>query len=139
MKKISPKKIAEIAQELDCGLHCYYNHKTEEVIAIPTMSPFFDENEFNEMFAEDLEKVKNQSQDLIQIHPLESSESFKIMEQFTQQLTDTHLQVQLSEVLQNKNPFQKFKNIIDHSQVKQQWFRFKIKSIEQRVETIINI
>ena len=35
--------IKEIAQEIDCGSDCYYNLKTNEIIAIPDSSQVFDE------------------------------------------------------------------------------------------------
>ena len=70
--------IREIAQELDCGNECYYNLKTNEIIAIPDFSQFFDDEEFKEVFSESLQKVRKQKAAFIKIAPLESFESFKI-------------------------------------------------------------
>lgn len=50
--------IKEIAQELDCGSDCYYNSKTDEIIAIPNFSNMSDNDEFQECFKMELEKVK---------------------------------------------------------------------------------
>lgn len=61
--------VREIAQELDCGNDCYYNSKTDEIIAIPNFLNFSDEEEFQELFKTDLKKIE----------ALESGQSFKIM------------------------------------------------------------
>ena len=52
------KTIKEIAQELDCGNDCYYNSKTDEIIAIPNFSIISDDEAFIECFGADLKKVK---------------------------------------------------------------------------------
>ena len=57
MDNLKQNKIKEIAQELDCGNECYYNLKTNEIIAIPNFSQVLDEEEFKEIFRKDLEKI----------------------------------------------------------------------------------
>ena len=54
----NPKQniVKTIAQELDCGFDCYYNSKTDEIIAIPNFSQFSDQEDFKEAFRDSLEK-----------------------------------------------------------------------------------
>ncbi len=130
--------IKEIAQELDCGFDCYYNFKTDEIIAIPSFSQFADEQDFKEAFSDSLEKVKNHNADFIKIETLESFESFKIMELFVEQLPDENLKSDLENVLANKKPFHNFKHKIDHSNFRQNWFDFKQSKLEKIVETTLN-
>ncbi|WP_166384694.1 MULTISPECIES: UPF0158 family protein [unclassified Polaribacter] len=125
--------IKEIAQEIDCGSDCYYNLKTNEIIAIPDSSQVFDEDEFKEAFSESLEKVRVQKTDFIKIKPLESFESFKIMESFVAALTDLNFKEELQTVLQRGKPFQNFKHQIDHSIFRQDWFDFKQQELEKIV------
>lgn len=107
--------IKNIAQELDCGFDCYYNSKTDEMIAIPSFMNYFDEDDFKEAFQADLGKIERDQADYIKFEALESFESFKIMERFVHQVSDKTLQTELEKVLINKKPFQNFKHVIDHS------------------------
>ena len=40
----------------------------------------------------------------------------------------------LENILENKKPFLNFKNKVDHSDFRQNWFEFKQKELEKRVE-----
>ncbi|MGJ8760418.1 MAG: UPF0158 family protein [Polaribacter sp.] len=125
--------IREIAQELDCGSDCYYNLKTNEIIAIPDFSQVFDEEEFKEAFGEALEKLEQHKTDFIKIKSLESFESFKIMEDFAAQLNDLNFKIELQAILQRQKPFQNFKHQIDQSNFRQNWFDFKQHELEKIV------
>ena len=98
--------IKEIAQELDCGNECYYNSKTDEIIAIPNFSDFPEEEEFRKHFKTELKNVKKNKANLIKIKSLESFESFKIMEQFIDKITDTQFKSELKNTLQKRKSFQ---------------------------------
>jgi hypothetical protein len=126
--------IKGIAQELDCGNECYYNPKTNEIIAIPIFSNFSDEEEFRKYFETELKNIKKNKADLIKIKGLESFESFKIMEQFIDQMAETQFKHELKIILQKKKPFQNFKNSIDNSDCRQDWFEFKKTEMEKIVE-----
>ena len=131
----SKQNIAKnIAQELDCGFDCYYNSKTNEIIAIPSFSQFSDEENFKEAFRTNLEKIEKHQADFIKFEVLESFESFKIMERFIEQRTDEKLKTELENILTNKKPFQNFKHKIDQSDFRQSWFEFKQSELEQIVE-----
>ena len=134
MQRKQSEIIKEIAQELDCGFDCYYNSKTDEIIAIPSFSQFSDEEDFKEAFSDSLEKVEKHKTDFIKFETLESFESFKIMELFVEQLSDQNLKSELENTLVNKKPFQNFKHKIDHSEFRQSWFEFKKSELEKIVE-----
>jgi len=125
------KIIKEIAQELDCGNECYYNSKTDEIITIPNFSNFPEEEEFRKHFKTELKTVKKNKADLIKIKSLESFETFKIMEQFTDQITDKQFRLELINTLQKNKPFQNFKHLIDNSDFRQEWFDFKQIELER--------
>jgi len=136
----NPKQniVKNIAQELDCGFDCYYNSKTNEIIAIPSFSQFSDEEDFKEAFRTRLEKIEKHQSDFIKFEGLESFESFKIMELFIEQITDEKLKMELENALTNKKPFQNFKHKIDHSDFKQNWFDFKQSELEKIVESLLD-
>jgi hypothetical protein len=137
----NPKKniVKSIVQELDCGCDCYYNFKTDEIIAIPNFSQFSDEEGFKEAFSDSLEKIQKHHSDYIKIKPLDSFESFKIMERFVAQLADEKLKTELEDILKNKRPFLNFKHKIDPSELRQHWFDFKESELENIVEKQINV
>jgi len=127
------KIIKQIVQNSICSEDSYYNHKTEELIAIPNASLGFDEEEFQEIFKSELEKVKEHTEDFIKIEPPESFESFKIMELFTAQMPEIELKQILKNILQNKKPFQRFKHHIDASTFRESWFAFQQNELEKIV------
>ena len=131
--------IKTIAQELDCGFNCYFNLRTEEIITIPGFSYVSDEEEFRKAFEEDYKRIDQHKADLIKFEVLESFESFKIMKQFTEQLPDEKLRIELENILTRKKPFQNFKDKVDRSDFRQSWFDFKQKELEKRVETELRI
>lgn len=131
MDNLKQNIIKNIAQELDCGCDCYLNVKTNEVIAIPGNIYTSDQEDFT--------RIENNKTDFIKFDVLESYESFKIMELFVHQLTDENLKAELREVLKDKKPFQNFKNKIDQSHFRQDWFDFKQREIEKKAATELKI
>jgi hypothetical protein len=55
------------------------------------------------------------------------------MEGFASSETDTWFQDELLKALGRSHPFANFKNIIDQSKYRQQWFDFKQKALEMQV------
>ncbi|MBQ0769842.1 MAG: hypothetical protein KBT58_11155 [Bizionia sp.] len=133
MEDSKSKIIREIAQNLNCGLDSYFNSKTDEIISIPNFSQIADEEEFQEAFKADLQKVSKNKSDYIKIEVLESFESFKIMERFVNQMPENQLKSDLEIVLQNKKPFQNFKYSIENSDFRELWFEFKQNELEKIV------
>ena len=135
MKKPDENIIKEIAQELDCGNECYFNQKTNEIICIPNadLMATAGEDYYKEMFREDFKKIESQKKDLIKFEVLESFESFKIMEDFKNQVEDDKFERDLERALNRRKPFQNFKNLIDNSDYREKWFQFKQKEIEKIV------
>ncbi|MGO4921107.1 UPF0158 family protein [Maribacter spongiicola] len=127
--------VKEIAENLDCGNNCYFNSKTNEIVTIPNFSNTSDEQELKEFFRDDLNKIKDQKADFIKFEVLESFESFKIMERFSEQMTDEKFKFKLKDILEKKKPFQNFKNTIDQSDFRQEWFDFKQNELEKIVES----
>ncbi|MFB9052156.1 UPF0158 family protein [Formosa undariae] len=132
------QSIKEMAQELDCGSDCYYNTKTDKVIAIPNFSELIDEDQYLECFGEALEEIEKNKADIIKIDVLNATESFQIMERFANQLSDPTFRIELETILKHKKPFQNFKYAIDQSEFRQAWFDFKIIELEKIVALKLN-
>jgi hypothetical protein len=61
------------------------------------------------------------------------------MEKFIDEIPDENLQQNLIKILGRKSPFANFKDEIDESDYRQQWFDFKQKMYEDYVMVQLNI
>lgn len=79
--------------------------------------------------------LENDFSDYVEIEPMKSHESFEIMTDFVETLSDSNqLKYKLINALNKKKPFKEFKFIIDNSgDYRQKWFDFKNESIQKWV------
>ncbi|MGG7035695.1 MAG: UPF0158 family protein [Flavobacterium sp.] len=129
---LTDEQIHEIAENLDCGFRSFWNTDTGELLFLPDLNenPYID----SELFEEDFEKLDDNFADYTEIEKPNSSESYSIMADFTEQLTNKKLQNELEIALNKKKPFREFKSIIENSGVyRQQWFDFKMTQLKNWV------
>ncbi len=132
--KITSEQINDIAQELDSGMNVYLNLDTLETTSIVDLDLVSGDTEYWE---EELEKVKTEWSSYIVLKGMKSTESFKIMEDFIDEVDDQALKTRLSNCLARKSPFANFKNEIETSDYRQQWFDFKQAMIEKYVKRLL--
>ncbi len=132
MLAITAKLINEIAQDLDTGMIVYVNPQTGEVLTIPDEKCFAG-GDF-EAWEEDIAKVENAPNEFKVIEAMDSHNSFKVMEEFAEQLSDKNFQQRVFDALSHKKPFANF-NALIHSTTheREQWFSFKTKALERWV------
>ncbi len=122
--KPTKKQIQEIAENLDCGMRCFYNLKTGEIKTILNFDSGIGVDE--EIWEEESKEIDKNWDDYFEFEGFESYESFKIMEDFAEIVEDTKLQNKLINALNRPKPFRNFKCQIDNSgDYRQQWFDFK--------------
>jgi transcription termination factor NusB len=132
------KLVHDVAENIDCGLVCFINPETLEVEEIPKemvdgLSYFSINPEFEDEDEEDEDGQKFLHEDwenCITVEPRESSESFKIMERFVDVVNDKSLKNKLVNALNNRKPFANFKNIVESSNYRKEWFAFKQHQLE---------
>ncbi|MGC9353338.1 MAG: UPF0158 family protein [Mariniphaga sp.] len=131
--------INPIAQSIDAGFICYLNPETLEMEDVPkSLMDDPDEFEMTTGFALEKEELKHESWDECYVfEPLNSDESFRIMETFAANVEDEILQEQLFYVLSRKKPFANFKEVIYSSGLSDDWFHFKMNWLEDHVKQII--
>jgi len=61
------------------------------------------------------------------------------MERFADQMEDKELQTELYNALNRRKPFRNFKDSVDHSPYRQNWFDFKAKKLEKYVAEELKI
>jgi len=133
--------VKEIAESIDLGNVCFLNTNTLAVDEIPK-GLFFSPSDYKMetgFSLKDFNPKYTRWKKYITIEPLESNESFKIMEKFVDQLDNSKLRERLVYALYNGRPFANFKNIIDNSDIRQDWFDFKDKKLQEYVKTMIEI
>ncbi|MFS8083113.1 MAG: UPF0158 family protein, partial [Ginsengibacter sp.] len=136
-----PKQILNnIADSMEASMKCFIHKTTFEVVSVP------DEYRFPEMdwedeegpWKEDIDKVF-ENPDYIEIEKLESSDSFKIMEDFALSLPESTTKMRLLTALDGHKPFGTFNHQIHNAgKEKEQWFQFRrgreIKWIDDQLE-----
>jgi len=138
MPTFTPQQIKEISDQLDCGFRAFYHKTFGDLIFVPHMDKHFD-IEIDAWKAE-FDKLKKNKSRYQEIAAMDSKDSFRIMEDFALQLSDTTLADDLLEALQKKHPFRHFKFAIDNSsEFRQSWFDFKSKRQVEWTEDQIKI
>ena len=125
--------VHEIAEFIDCGLNCYLNPETLELEYLP--KNLDDPEEYELMAGESYDEMLKHDQwdKCIVVEPPESSQGFKIMERFVDEVDDRRLQKRLIEALNRRRPFANFKQIVETSPYRQAWFDFKQQELESMV------
>ncbi len=129
--KLPPDKVNEIAQELQCGMRCFVQLQTGELLTVPKEEDldYLDE----ELWQETQDKLEEDFSNFVEIEPMSSREAFQVMEDFAE-TTPRSLKVRLLDALDRKKPFQHFKTIVDNAgDFRQQWFAFRDERWEEWV------
>lgn len=135
--KPTEKQIEEIAENLECGMRCFFNLKTGEIKEILNFDSWIGADE--EPWEEEYQEIDENWDDYFEFDGMESHDSFQIMADFAESVGDTVLQNKLFNALNRRKPFQNFKWEIDHSgKYRQQWFDFKKKRFIQWVKKQID-
>ena len=122
--KLTEKQIEEIADNLDCGMRCFYNLKSGEIKTILNFDSWIGADE--EPWEEESNEVDENWSDYFEFIGFESHESFQIMADFTESIEDKGLQNKLISALNKRKPFQNFKWQVDNSgEFRQRWFDYK--------------
>lgn len=133
---MSNKNIEEIAELLDSGMTCFYHHPTGIIEYHPDLTdPYFDP----ESWAGVIDKIKSDRVNYKLFEKMDSHEGYRLMEEFTNTLGDNDFRNRILIGLSRKNPFRNFKNLIDRSDYRQDWFDFKSKAYKDYVKRLMEI
>ena len=128
--KLTAKQINEIAQDLETGMKIFINKKTLEYRAILEWDDMVDPEPWEKM----LEEIENEWEDFSVIEKMISHDAFRIMEDFVDEVADTKLAEDLIKILNRKSPFANFKDEIEYSDYRKQWFAFRTRKYEEYVK-----
>lgn len=131
--KLTEKKIEEIAENLECGMRCFYNLRNGEIRTLLNFESWIGADE--EPWQEESREIEENRTDYYEFEGMDSHDSFRIMADFAESVDDTGLRKKLIQALNRRKPFQNFKSQIDYSEeYRQQWFDFKKMRYIQWVE-----
>jgi hypothetical protein len=128
--------VKNTADSIGIGQICYINPATLESVEIPKElleGSFWGSDE--SIWESELDKTSHWAS-MITIEPLQTQESFRIMELFTDKLPDPEFQNKLHIALGEKKPFAHFKNLVDRSPFRQDWFSFRQEYLERYVAEV---
>lgn len=127
MPKLTNQQIEEIASDLDMGFKVCIHKTTGEILNFPDELRM-DVDPDEDAFVEYREKYEKNADDYTEISAMSSSESFEVMEGFTEQVSDKSLQAKLHAALGRDKPFRRFKDLIDYEdEYRTNWFEYKNK------------
>jgi hypothetical protein len=132
--------VKQLADNLSANFITFFNPDTLELEDIPKSlldeMMFYDEeeDEDEESDEENPFHLKHYKWDkCVEIAPLESHESFEIMENFVNQLKSGRETSQLQQALDGQKPFANFNRVIHNSKYREDWFAFRQKELEKYV------
>jgi hypothetical protein len=124
MKLLSQSDIKEIAEQMDCGMRCFCKTNTSKLLFLPADLEF--EDDAAQFWQDEIEELKNQPLNYLEIERPESYDSFKMMREFANSaFVDKRFQEKLSNILEMRKTFANFKICIDTSDYREDWFTFK--------------
>jgi len=133
-----PKKyeavVHSIADAISAGLVCCLNMDTLEVEDYPAN---IEGEEWEDITGEKFEFKHLEWKNVLNFEPLQSSESFTIMEDFARQVDNTKVQNSLKNILNNRKPFAHFNSYIHNSNYREDWFKFRNSAYEKQVREMI--
>jgi len=134
MESLTKEQIKEIAEQLDCGFRCFWHKKNNDLLFIPDILRYPDID--IDAWKDERKKLKSNSLEYKEISQLESRDSFEIMADFVETLSDSNrLKEILINALSKKKPFSRFKYLIDNSgEFRQKWFDFKNLRLQEWVK-----
>jgi len=133
--------VKEVASSIDAGFVCFLNTDTLEIDEYPRelLSNSYLYKMNSGVSLDELNLKYTQWENYITIEPLETNESFRIMEKYAEQVDNSRLRAQLVNAIYNPKPYANFKRIIDNSDFRQDWFDFKDMQLQDYVKTMIEI
>ena len=122
---LNDNQIKEICEELSMGAKCFYNFSTGEIKVF-----YSDESgEFGDFYEEEqtlgYEEIFGNSELYYEFEPMTTRDSFQIMEDFIETVSDKGLANRLVYALSHSKPLRHFNDIVENSRCRQEWFDFR--------------
>lgn len=127
----SDAQIKEIADSLEAGFICYVHRQTGEVLEVPDVSDPFS-GEF-EAWYDVLNQVEQHPEDYLKIKPMDSTQAYQVMADFAEELPEGDFRERALDRLSARKPFRNFKDLVEDSEYREDWFAFRTKAYQKWV------
>jgi hypothetical protein len=118
--------LKEIAGELETGMRCFYNKVTGEIDSYPKD---LESSGFEDDWEDLVVKIKSNPGDYFEFEAMNSSQAFKIMMDFADEITHIPTHNKFIDALSRKKSFANFNNLLPYyPDLRQEWFVYKNKS-----------
>ena len=122
---LNEEQIKDIAELLDSGMICFYHLPSGTIDSHPDPNdPYFDAEQWEDI----IDRIENDWDNYERFEKMESYEGYKVIENFAYSLSDEYFRDKILNAISRRKPFQNFKNLIDSSDYRQNWFDFKNKA-----------
>ncbi len=123
--KFTTRQISDFSQQIQENIFLYINTDTEETKLIADLEDYMVEPE---LWQEEYDEVQKNWKNYVVIKGMSSRESFRIMEDFKDQVNNSQLQRKLTNALKRKGPFRNFRYVLEEDEnMLQKWYKYKDK------------
>ncbi len=142
MEKLTKEQIKEISDLVNSGLRCYLNPVTFEFVILQDEDKLDLSDDEDDPWLEDRQKME-EWEDVEEIEGMTSPESCKMMAHFAGSLPEKEpLKDRLFNTLERKSPFRNFKDLVESSDYREEWFAFRanawLKHTSDQMEAVIH-
>lgn len=131
--KPTEKQIKEIADNLECGMICYYHIKNGKIMAMPDFDEMYEIPD--EIWNEDIKEIENNEEYYFKFIKPDSHSSYRIMADFVNTVEDEELKDRLLDILDRPKPFRNFKWEVDNAgEYRYKWFKYRTMRYIQKVK-----
>jgi len=128
----------EIAEQLECGMVCFYCVKNGELEYYPEEA---EENDDDENAWQDvIDKIEEAPYgEYLKFPKMDSDTGYRVMEDFVSGIEDEGTRRVFKDALSKRKPFQQFRHLIqDYPQLLDDWHDYKSQSYLDHVQQIID-
>lgn len=119
------KIIKEIAESIDCSEVVFLHKETHELLSYPVAENGYVDEEFDFIKEEIMEVIDTDPAKYIRFDPLNSRESFQMMEDFIETIKNERLRARLIDAISIRKPFRNFRNAVEEEGVLDDWYAYK--------------
>ncbi|RYY41262.1 MAG: hypothetical protein EOO08_02995 [Chitinophagaceae bacterium] len=121
--RVDESILKRISEQLLSGFKVFLHRETGDVVTIRDIDLFMDEED---SWGDDRKKVEADPERYLEFEPMESRDSYRMMQNFINQLDDAGLADRLANAIEKKRPFAHFNAEIDASgPYREHWFKFR--------------
>lgn len=122
--KLTKEQVSDISEDLQQGFKVYINRKTGESRSIYDFSIL---PGVPDPWEEELNRIKKNWKDRVEIRGMEPWEIFELMEDFVQEIINREGNTVLHDALKDKRSFAKFRTLVEGSEYNKSWITFRKK------------